>query len=125
MSVYAGIDHIEFNVENIDESVAFFKKLGFVETRRTAHTGGSVELRFPGDANAPIFELNSSTKEPKGFQHIAIRCNDIDTAFAEVSAQEGVKILRPLGPPRPESGRRVFNVEDPDGFKVQFSTKID
>lgn len=123
MSHISGIDHIEINVHDLEAMVAFFKKVGFVETRRTAHTDGSVELRFPGGPDAPILELNSSKNEPKGFQHLAMRSSNIDADYAEMVAR-GLKIMRPLGPPT-LSGRRVFNIEDPQGNKLQVSTKID
>jgi catechol 2,3-dioxygenase-like lactoylglutathione lyase family enzyme len=124
MSNFQGIDHIEFNVDDVEQMVAFYKLIGFVETRRTEHTGGSVELRFPGGPDAPILELNQSTKDPKGFQHVSLRVQDIDAAYAELSSRPGVKIMRPLGPPRPGSGLRVFNIEDPQGGKLQVSDQI-
>jgi predicted enzyme related to lactoylglutathione lyase len=120
---FSGIDHIEINVHDMEAMANFFKKVGFVETRRSGHTEGSIELRFPGGPDAPILELNQSMKEPKGFQHLALRTNNIDAAFAEVN-KAGLKLLRPLGAPT-SSGRRVFNIEDPQGNKLQVSTKID
>jgi 4-hydroxyphenylpyruvate dioxygenase-like putative hemolysin len=120
---FSGIDHIEFNVHDMDAMASFLKTVGFVETRRTGHTEGSIELRFPGGPDAPILELNQSKTEPKGFQHLALRTKDIDAAFADVQ-RRGLKLLRPLGPPT-SSGRRVFNIEDPQGNKLQVSTKID
>ena len=122
MSIYAGIDHIEINVNDVEEMAAFLKKVGFVETRRTEHTEGSIELRFPGGPDAPILELNQSKIEPKGFQHIAMRTHDIEAAYAEMVSR-GFKMMRPLGPPT-SSGRRVFNLEDPQGNKLQISTQI-
>lgn len=123
MSLLNGIDHIEINVENKEEMAEFLKKVGFVETRRTEHTEGSIELRFPGGPDAPILELNQSTKEPKGFQHLAMRTDDIDAAYADM-LRRGLKMSRPLGPPT-SSGRRVFNMVDPQGNKLQVSTRID
>ncbi|MBD9596408.1 VOC family protein [Ensifer sp. ENS05] len=125
MSKYInGIDHIEMNVDNLDEMVAFLKKAGFTETRRTEHTDGSVELRFPGGPDAPIMELNSSPNEPKGFQHIAMRATDIDAAYNEY-VEMGMEFIRPLYDNPTTSGRRVFNLKDPEGKKLQVSTKID
>lgn len=120
--LFSGIDHIEINVADMEAMANFLKKVGFVETRRTGHTEGSIELRFPGGPDAPIMELNQSTKEPKGFQHLALRSHDIDAAYAEM-VKRGMKMLRPLGPPT-SSGRRVFNMEDPQGNKLQVSTQI-
>jgi 4-hydroxyphenylpyruvate dioxygenase-like putative hemolysin len=120
---FSGIDHIEINVNDMETMANFLKKVGFVETRRTGHTDGSIELRFPGGPDAPILELNQSMNEPKGFQHLALRAKDIEAAFAEVQ-KSGLKLLRPLGPAL-SSGRRVFNIEDPQGNKLQVSTKID
>ncbi|WP_295044700.1 VOC family protein [uncultured Paracoccus sp.] len=120
----SGIDHIEINVHDLDASVAFFKKAGFVETRRTDHTGGSVELRFPGGPDAPILELNASDDEPKGFQHIAMRAIDIDKAYADY-VERGFQFIRPLQDKPTLSGRRVFNLMDPEGKKLQISTRID
>lgn len=125
MSKYVnGIDHIEMNVENLEEMVSFLKKAGFVETRRTAHTDGSVELRFPGGPDAPILELNSSPNEPRGFQHIAMRATDIDAAYRDY-VEMGMEFIRPLYDQPTSSGRRVFNLKDPEGKKLQVSTKID
>lgn len=118
-----GIDHIEMNVDNLDEMVSFLKRVGFVETRRTEHTGGSVELRFPGGPDAPIFELNSSDDEPKGFQHIAMRTTDIEACYQEF-VDAGFEFLRPLLPAG-QSGRRVFNLRDPEGKKLQIATQIE
>ncbi|MFB9950497.1 VOC family protein [Rhizobium puerariae] len=124
MSAYLnGIDHIEINVDDLEEMVAFLKRVGFVETRRTAHTGGSVELRFPGGLDAPILELNESADEPKGFQHIAIRTTDIDACYQEF-VDKGFEFQRPLLPAA-SSGRRVFNLKDPEGKKLQIATPID
>lgn len=124
MSQYLnGIDHIEMNVDNLEEMVAFLKRAGFVETRRTEHTGGAVELRFPGGTDAPILELNESPDHPKGFQHIAMRATDIDAAYKDFLGK-GFAFGRPLQDQPSTSGRRVFNLTTPDGGKLQISTQI-
>ena len=119
-----GIDHIEFNVVDMEATVAFLKRAGFTETRRTEHTGGSVELRFPGGPDATIFEINQSDDEPKGFQHIAMRATDIDAAYKDY-VDAGFEFIRPLYGQKPSSsGRRIFNLKDPEGNKLQISTRI-
>lgn len=123
MSKYVnGIDHIEMNVEDMEVMADFLKKAGFVETRRTAHTDGSIELRFPGGEDAPILELNQSENEPKGFQHIAMRTDNIEAAYQDY-LDKGFEFQRHLQPAG-SSGRRVFNLKDPEGKKLQIATKI-
>ena len=119
-----GIDENEMNVADMEATVAFLKRAGFTETRRTEHTGGSVELRFPGGPDAPIFEINQSDDEPKGFQHIAMRATDIDAAYKDY-VDAGFEFIRPLYGQKPSSsGRRIFNLKDPEGKKLQVSTRI-
>ena len=57
-----GIDHIELIVRDVDEFVEFYEKLGFEVLLRTAHHGGSAELKLPGD-NQPVLEIHSATGE--------------------------------------------------------------
>ncbi len=56
------IDHIELIVRDVDETVAFFLKLGFALLTKTGHHGGSAEIQLPGP-NQPIFEIHTATGE--------------------------------------------------------------
>ena len=44
-----GINHIELIVRDVDEFVEFYEKLGFEVLLRTAHHGGSDELKLTGE----------------------------------------------------------------------------
>ena len=60
------IDHIELIVRDVDEFVEFYQKLGFEVLLRTAHHGGSAELKRVNRryslgkllSNMPGFPLN-------------------------------------------------------------------
>lgn len=112
-----GIDHIEIIVRDLEETVAFFQKLGFKLLTRTSHHGGSAELQLPG-SNQPIFEIHQvSGEENIGINHIAFKVDN---------AQEAYEALKAKGIPMPRTpnfvpatGRTTVNFRDPDGWRLQ------
>lgn len=112
-----GIDHIELIVRDVDESVAFFQKMGFELLSRTLHHGGSAEVRLPGEGQT-IFELHTvHGEENPGVNHIAFRCDDVASTHRELKGA-GVRLDTE---PRlvPQSGRTIVNFRDPDGWRLQ------
>ena len=79
-----GIDHIELIVRDVDEFVEFYEKLGFEVLLRTAHYGGSAELKLPGE-NQPVLEIHSATGEESiGINHIAFKVANAQEADDDV-----------------------------------------
>jgi glyoxylase I family protein len=116
-NVLRGIDHIELIVRDVDETVAFFRALGFELLTRTPHHGGSAELKLPGEGQ-PVFEIHRvQGEENPGVNHIAFRCDDVRAthgALAEggLAFEHGPRLVR-------ASGRVVANFRDPDGWRLQ------
>ena len=112
-----GIDHIELIVRDVDEFVEFYEKLGFEVLLRTAHHGGSAELKLPGE-NQPVLEIHSATSEESiGINHIAFKVANAQEAYYDVVAK-GIKPGR--GPHLVEvTGRTNVNMRDPDGWRLQ------
>ena len=112
-----GIDHIELIVRDLDAYVGFLEKLGFELLTRTAHHGGSVEMRIPGHEH-PIFEIHQvSGEEVIGVNHIAFRVDDAEAAHV-LLGERGVAVEE--GPGYVAStGRTNLNLRDPDGWRVQ------
>jgi catechol 2,3-dioxygenase-like lactoylglutathione lyase family enzyme len=54
-------DHIDLRVIDVEEAIAFFKRLGFVEVRRTEPPRLSAEIALPGpdfpDSNGNRWQL--------------------------------------------------------------------
>ena len=115
------IDHIELIVRDVDAHITLFEKLGFKVLARTAHHGGSAELQLPGE-NQPIFEIHAvHDEEVIGINHIALRVDDADKAYEELSA-DGVAFTR--GPKLIEvTGRTTVELRDPDGWRLQLVDK--
>ena len=112
-----GIDHIEIIVRDVEESVAFYEKLGFEILLRSSHHGGSAELKLPGD-NQPVIEIHKVTGEENvGINHIAFKVDSAQNTLQEITKQ-GVNPER--GPHFVEAtGRTNVNLRDPDGWRLQ------
>src|SRR5690606_9605655 len=86
------IDHIDIAVSDVDTHVAFYEALGFRIIRPAANPGDPVALQLPGSGQ-PILELNPThlpdgkQKDPQGLRHLALGVDDIDAAFAAMSAK--------------------------------------
>ncbi|MHA1109170.1 MAG: VOC family protein [Alphaproteobacteria bacterium] len=111
------IDHIELIVRDVDETVAYFRKLGFELLTKTGHHGGSAELQLPGP-NQPIFEVHTATgEEVIGINHLALKVDSSDQAYEKLQA-DGVVFTR--GPKFiPATGRTTVEMRDPDGWRIQ------
>ena len=71
-------------LQNFSESVEFYEKLGFEVLLRTAHHGGSAELKLPGE-NQPVLEIHSATGEESiGIDHIAFKVANAQEAYDDV-----------------------------------------
>jgi len=112
-----GIDHIEIIVRDIDESIAFFQKLGFKLLTRTTHHGKSAELQLPGP-NQPIFEIHQvSGEENIGINHIAFKVDNARTAYDALQSQGIASANQPNFVVA--TGRTTVNFRDPDGWRLQ------
>ena len=112
-----GIDHIEIIVRDIEESVAFFQKMGFQLLTRTSHHGQSAELQLPGP-NQTIFEIHQVDGEENiGVNHIAFKVDNAETSYRELQAQ-GITTLKPPNFVQ-STGRTTVNFRDPDGWRLQ------
>lgn len=113
----SGIDHIELIVRDVDEYVQFFQSLGFELILRSAHHGGSAELKLPGE-NQTVFEIHSVIgEEVIGVNHIAFKVDDVQTLHGELS-DKGMSFAR--DPHLVEAtGRTIANFRDPDGWRMQ------
>ena len=111
-----GLDHAQFIVKDLKESIDFFEKLGFKFERKTEHReGGSAEFRmFPG---GPVFEIHQTERmENPGHDHYALLVDDLDAAVKELR-QKGIKLEDPSEVK--VTGRLITNFRDSSGFRWQ------
>lgn len=113
--------HTMVRVLDLEKSIAFYKLLGLVETRRSEHTAGRFTLVFmapEGQPQCPV-ELTYNWDGDAGlpsdgrhFGHLAYGVDDIYATCAHLAAH-GVVINRP-----PRDGRMAF-VRSPDNVSIE------
>ena len=113
--------HTMVRVLDLDKSIAFYKLLGLVETRRYENEGGRFTLVFMAPQDQPdcpvelTYNWDGDTglpSEARNFGHLAYGVDDIYATCAHLAAH-GVVINRP-----PRDGRMAF-VRSPDHISIE------
>ena len=114
--------HTCYRIGEIDRSVAFYKALGFEELGRLPIRDEAVNvfMGFPDDGARLELTYNfgvDSYDLGTGYNHIAVRLDDLDGALAGL-AEQGIE---PEKPPYTvsENGPRLCFVRDPDGYRIE------
>lgn len=115
--------HTRIRVSNIDHTIAFYEKLGFICTRRVEKSPAGNELAFlelPG--NEHFLELCHSddykVNVPEDLMHTAIGYPDL-IAKCDALEQDGIEIWPADWREKFKSQRKMAFVTDPDGYEVE------
>jgi lactoylglutathione lyase len=117
--------HTCYRITDIDESVEFYKALGFAEMRRApiGEEAVNVFMGLPEDGDEPRLELTYNYDQDgpyelgTGYGHIAIGTDDLDGTLERLAGQ-GIEPERPPYSIR-EGGNRLCFVSDPDGYRIE------
>jgi lactoylglutathione lyase len=121
----AELIHTCYRVLNLDRSVDFYRKLGFVEDRRSPIGDEAINcfMGLPGDGSRLELTYNLGRDEPyeigTGYGHIAITTGDLDATLERLAA-DGIEPEKP--PYRPggrTEGPRICFVRDPDDYRIE------
>lgn len=129
---FRGIQHIGIPVTNLEQSVSFYKRLGFIRvlTSEVPEPAGIVKVAMMKRDNAIVElyqvvgkELEELRSRTDGhIDHIAFDVKDIDLAFSEFKAASFVTIEdNPVFLGFWERGCKYFAVRGPDGEKLEFN----
>lgn len=120
-----GIQHIAVPTADVEKTVAFYNILGFEEKLREKGLRGPVV--FMGQKNLMLeFYVPEACAGCAGaVDHFAIDVKDVESAFA-AAKEAGFRMLDAELQSRPfwENGVRFFNIEGPNGEKIEFSQKL-
>jgi len=115
--------HTCYRILEIDRSVDFYERLGFVELSRMpiGDEATNVFMGLPGDGARLELTYNHGRSEPyeigSGYGHIALAVDGLD-ATLERLAEQGIEPEKPPYRVR-EGGSRLCFVRDPDEYRVE------
>lgn len=117
-----GLQHIGVPAKDLQESVAFYESLGFVQVwPDKADMAGVAFLRL-GSCVIETYAAEQTAKCAGAVDHIALNVCDIEAAFAAVRAggyrmlDESIQAL-----PFYQNGVRYFTILGPNEEKIEFN----
>ena len=125
MSIFQGLGHLAFRVNDLDASIDFYRRLGFPEMLRLLNDKGEpwiVYLRITDDQYLELFPGGGGQKVPApertGLMHLCLTVEDIDRAQADLKAV-GVELMHPRSEKRGLDRNRGMWIQDPDGHQIE------
>ena len=91
--VLTGVAHIGIPTNDLDKTIAFYKKLGFVSALETVNKAAGERVAFLqlGDLMIETYENHRAAEKAGAIDHVALATTDIEVAFA--AAKEVVLFL--------------------------------
>lgn len=116
-------NHFNFNVKNLEESIAFYEKaLGLKEVRRMEAPDGSFIIVYLGDGVSDFrLELTWLKAHPQAYDlgecefHLAFVAEDYDAAFRKHKEMGCVCFENPA--------MGIYFISDPDGYWLEVVPK--
>ena len=125
MSIFQGLGHLAFRVNDLDASINFYRRLGFPEMLRLLNDKGEpwiVYLRITDDQYLELFLGGDGAQVPApertGLMHLCVTVEDIDRAEAELK-EVGVELMHPRSETCGLDRNRGMWIEDPDGRQIE------
>lgn len=118
MYMIVGIDHVEISVKDFEQTIEFYKKLGFKQTSIFKKEGRIVQIQLSNDKLSLDLVKAPKGEEPK-LEHIAFLVDDVDKTVAEMKKLGIAITLEPITSER--SGRRLAAFKDIDGILHQLA----
>ncbi|WP_443725751.1 VOC family protein, partial [Ruminococcus callidus] len=83
-----GFQHIGFPTNDLQETIAFYEKLGFSVALRTYNeeAGEAVAFLQLGNLMLEIYENHQASMQAGAWDHLAIDVKDIEAAYEEICA---------------------------------------
>ena len=119
VSVIFSFNHFNFNVSDLDKSLAFYKEaLGLEPVRRKEAEDGSFVIQFLGDGKTDFrLELTWLRDHPQKYDlgecefHLALRAEDFEAAHKKHEAMGCICYENPA--------MGIYFISDPDGYWIE------
>lgn len=126
------LQHIGIPVTNLENSVDFYKKLGFLPVMNATfmHGGaaGKVAMMQLKDITLELYQMpepelsNIKQRKDGRIDHIAFDVDDVDATF-DALTKAGFSVIEaaPVYLPFWKKGCKYFNISGPDGERLEFN----
>lgn len=117
-----GFQHIGFPTNDLQETIAFYEKLGFSVALRTYNEEAGEAVAFLQLGNLMIETYAEGGNGIEGaINHFALNCTDIQAAYAWI-CEQGYKVLSNGIEELPfwEKGVAFFIIEGPNKERIEF-----
>lgn len=124
MAAFASLGHVAFRVNDLENALSFYAKLGFPEFLRLTNDDGApwiCYLRIADDVYLELFPGADGAKVPNtlraGLNHLCLTTDDIEATAAHLE-QVGVPLEAPRNNHPGVDGNRGMWIVDPDGNRI-------
>lgn len=113
-----GIAHVAYRVSNLDNELAFLKKLGYEESFAMTHGGRTTEV-FVKINDRQFLEVYPRTNpnQPLGWMHVCYESADLNALHDALVARG----LNPTRVVKAGAGNLISSLRDPDGRTTEFT----
>lgn len=120
-----GVQHIGIPTNNIEETICFYKQLGFHVALLTRNGDETVAFLQMHNLVIETYENKSAVMQAGAVDHIALDVKDIDSLFELVKAKNFHLLDDHVnGLPFWEKGVRFFTILGPNKEKIEFCERL-
>ncbi|ANZ58119.1 glyoxalase [Fructilactobacillus lindneri] len=118
---FTGIQHVGIPAGNLDETIAFYEKLGFEKAGQFLYEGNRCAFMKYGNLMIETWEGDKIADKDGAINHISLNTTDADAALKEAKSM-GLNVIDNEIQTRPfwEKGIRFFNIYGPNHEKIEF-----
>ena len=119
-----GVQHVGIPTNNIEETIAFYEKLGFEKVFETVNEEANEKVAFlkHGTLVMETYENRAAVLKAGAIYHVALDVKDIEEVYQYINEQ-GLNTTKDTIHFLPfwENGVRFFTIEGPNKEKIEFS----
>lgn len=119
-----GVQHVGIPTNNIEETIAFYEKLGFEKVFETVNEEANEKVAFlkHGTLVMETYENRAAVLKAGAIDHVALDVKDIEEVYQYINEQ-GLNTTKDTIHFLPfwENGVRFFTIEGPNKEKIEFS----
>ena len=118
--IATGLQHIGIPTDNIDQTIDFYRSLGFELALRTANGDEQVAFLKLGDLVIETYQNFKAARINGAVDHIAINVTDVDEA-RRIADGMGLEVIEEGQLPFWENGVKYFTILGPNREKLEFN----